>query len=177
MGNTISKCKPEEDSKVMCLDDWNDEQWLHLGRHAGAQYSATKHAAMGNSKSKPEEDSKEEPPKEEPCRHEAEIQLGEERIKRLSRYESSLMDQMEKIKEKTVELETFFEEFGSNHPDNFVTAMANDLNDECWDDYSDQETKLIVCLNDQNMWHRRLARARDHAKQKNCRCVKTEMPE
>ena len=110
-----------------------------------------------------------------PCDHNSSIQLFEEEIKILCLHESSIMDEMDRIKEIGQDLGTFFQEFASKYPDNSVTALVEDLNDEQWTHLRDQETKLSEVRSDLDRCHRKLFEVQEDARKNECQCLKNKV--
>ena len=118
---------------------------------------------MGNSNSKfkPEAES-------ELCHHLTEGEEYEKKIKALSCDESSIKKELAWLDEDIEHLGKFYVEFGSKHPENPVTALADDFNDDLWSKHHDLEPQLYEVQEELDKCRRKLWLIEDKAKKNNC---------
>ena len=98
-------------------------------------------------------------------------QAYEEKIKALSCDESSIKKELGWLDEDIEHLGKFYVEFGSKHPENPVTALADDFNDDLWSKHNDLEDQLYEVQEELDKCRRKLSLIEDNAKKNNCQCL------
>ena len=112
-----------------------------------------------------------------PCYHLPECSVKkvyDEKMKKLSIEESSIEEQLLWLDEDIQQLGQFYKEFDDKYPENRVTTLAHELNDELWSEHHDLDHQLYKVHCEMDNCCRKLCITQEDIKKKNCQCMDIE---